>query len=484
MAENDRVVLIGTYKKGQLAKWRGWYNYPISDKDKISERDFAKINELWLFNGTKNQRTYKAGFVGVKSRDELIKDYKYPASGKAHGSKYLLFETKPIYRHKGDAPEDAERVIIRTADFATSPKVRKQLKAYLESPDRNDPDLAKQLPSIISKIPSQKLRVCEAAVQLSFWDLEVIQKAKNYNEFISFRNIGLTVKPFVKWAGGKGQLIDQLDELLPSDLDKCRNLTYVEPFVGGGAMLFHMLAKYPNIEKAIINDLNQDLMITYREIKEHPEELIEALRKLHFEYKILSSEAKRRGMYLVKRELYNSKQTAPLETAALFIFLNRTCFNGLYRVNSKGAYNVPFGKAENPLICDEETIRADSEILQRVDILCGDFAAIVPNEKEENFFYFDPPYRPLTETSAFTAYSKGGFGDDQQIRLAQYTRQLNDKGCRWMLSNSDPHNIRKDDDFFDDLFVGFNIQRVSASRMINSKADGRGKITELLIRNY
>ena len=164
----DRVVLVGTYKGDQLTKWRGWYNYPISDDDKIGADDAAKITELWLFKGKKDQRNYKAEFVGIKTRKELIDDYGYPAKGKAHSDKYLLFKTDFKYQHKGDVPEDAERVIIRTADFATAPKVRKQLKAYLESPDRKDPDLAKRLPSILTKLRPEQLRVCEAAVQLEF----------------------------------------------------------------------------------------------------------------------------------------------------------------------------------------------------------------------------------------------------------------------------------------------------------------------------
>ena len=163
-----RCVLIGTYKGEQLAKWRGWYNYPISDKDRITEEDARKITELWLFKDGKNQRNYEAEFVGVKTRDELVRDYGYPAKGKAHGDRYLLFKTAFKYQHKGDVPEDAERVIVRTADFATAPKVRKQLKAYLESPDRNDPDLAKRLPTILTKLRPEQLRVCEAAIQLSF----------------------------------------------------------------------------------------------------------------------------------------------------------------------------------------------------------------------------------------------------------------------------------------------------------------------------
>ena len=164
-----RIVLVGTYKGDQLTKWLGWYNYPISDDDKIGAEDAAKITELWLFNGKKDQRNYKAEFVGVKTREELIKDYGYPAKGKAHGDQYLLFKTEFKYRHKGDVPEDAERVLIRTADFATAPKVRKQLKAYLESPDRNDPDLAKRLPTILTKLRPEQLRVCEAAVQLELF---------------------------------------------------------------------------------------------------------------------------------------------------------------------------------------------------------------------------------------------------------------------------------------------------------------------------
>lgn len=165
----SRIVLVGTYKGDQLTKWRGWYNYPISDDDKIGAEDAAKITELWLFNGKKDQRNYKAEFVGIKTRKELIDEYGYPAKGKAHGDKYLLFKTDFKYQHKGDVPEDAARVIIRTADFATAPKVRKQLKAYLESSDRKDPDLAKRLPSILTKLRPEQLRVCEAAYQLDLF---------------------------------------------------------------------------------------------------------------------------------------------------------------------------------------------------------------------------------------------------------------------------------------------------------------------------
>lgn len=164
-----RIVLVGTYKGDQLTRWNGWYNYPISDDEKITEADATKITELWLFNGTKEQKNYKAEFVGIKTRQELIDGYGYPARGKAHGARYLLFRTEFKYRHKGELPEDAERVIVRTADFAKrSPKVAKQLKAYLESPDRNDPDLAKRLPEIITKLRPGQLHVCEAAVQLDF----------------------------------------------------------------------------------------------------------------------------------------------------------------------------------------------------------------------------------------------------------------------------------------------------------------------------
>ena len=167
----NRMVLVGTYKGDQLTKWRGWYNYPISDDDKITEADAASITELWLFNGTKGQKTYKAEFVGIKTRQELVGEYRYPAKGKPHGDKYLLFKTEFKYLHKLDNPLDCESVYVRAADFSTAPKVRKQIKKYLESFDRKDPDLAKRLPSIITQLRPEQLRVCEAAYQLSFWDL-------------------------------------------------------------------------------------------------------------------------------------------------------------------------------------------------------------------------------------------------------------------------------------------------------------------------
>lgn len=179
-------------------------------------------------------------------------------------------------------------------------------------------------------------------------------------------------KPFIKWAGGKGQLLEQLSALLPKDFAERKDVTYVEPFVGGGAMLFYMLSTYPNIKRAVINDLNSDLVTTYKVVKESPDELIGALKTMQEEYRAKKNEEECKEYYLQKRARYNSKQTSAVETAALFIFINRTCFNGLYRVNSKGGYNVPFGKAVNPLICDEATIRADSQLLQKVEILNGD----------------------------------------------------------------------------------------------------------------
>ena len=174
-SETRRVVLVGTYKGDQLSRWHGWYNYPISDDDKITDVDAASITELWLFKGKKDQKIYKAEFVGITTREVLARDYSYPAKGKAHSDKYLLFKTEFIYQHKLDNPLDCERVIVRTADFATTPKVRKQLKAYLESPDRKDPDLAKRLPSIITRLHPEQLRVCEEAIQLDLfaWNNDV-----------------------------------------------------------------------------------------------------------------------------------------------------------------------------------------------------------------------------------------------------------------------------------------------------------------------
>ena len=180
MDKTKDIILVGTYKGDQLTKWRGWYNYPISDKDNIAVADAAKITELWLFKGAKDERRYKAEFVGIKTRKELIDDYGYPAKGKAHGEKYLLFKTQFIYPHGDAVPEDAELVIIRTKDFARSPKVRKQLKAYLESPDRKDPYLAKRLPEIVTRLRPERLRVCEAAVQMDFFNPLMAETTMQY----------------------------------------------------------------------------------------------------------------------------------------------------------------------------------------------------------------------------------------------------------------------------------------------------------------
>lgn len=280
-------------------------------------------------------------------------------------------------------------------------------------------------------------------------------------------------KPFIKWVGGKTQLIDSIENTLTKDFERREDLTYIEPFVGGGAVLFWILQKYPNIKKAVINDINPDLTTAYKTIKTNPKELIMELRSISNEYLPLSEE-NRKEYFLSKRERFNTKSLNPVENSALFIFLNRTCFNGLYRVNSRGLFNVPFGKYANPKICDEQTILADSELLQKVEILTGDFEATLKCTGENSFFYFDPPYKPLSETSSFNSYAKEEFNDKEQIRLGNFCQRIDLLGHNFVLSNSDVKGKNPNDNFFDDLYNQFEIKRVFATRMVNANAEYLG----------
>ena len=291
-------------------------------------------------------------------------------------------------------------------------------------------------------------------------------------------------KPFIKWVGGKSQLIDQLDMQLPADFGNWANVTYIEPFVGGGAMLFYMLQRYPNIEHAVINDINPDLVTCYRTVRDNPKQLIESLANIEMAYLAHETEERRKDFFMAVRERYNEKNLDPIENTTKFFFLNRTCFNGLYRVNKKGLFNVPFGKYSNPTICDPETILKDSELLQRVEILNGDFEATFEHAQGNSLFYFDPPYRPLSDTSSFNDYAKESFNDDAQIRLKVYCDRINEAGFHFMLSNSDCKGKNENDNFFDVLYGAYPIERVWASRSINSNPNKRGKLTEILVHNY
>ena len=264
-------------------------------------------------------------------------------------------------------------------------------------------------------------------------------------------------RPFIKWVGGKTQLLDEVKKSLPCDFAQRQHITYVEPFVGGGAVMFWILQAYPNIERAVINDINEELICTYRVIKRDVDALITELAAIQSEYIPLNSNA-RKDFFLAKRALFNTKKITPIQTAALFIFLNRTCFNGLYRVNSKGEFNVPHGKYMNPRICDAANLRSCSEVLQKVEILCGDFA----------------------ETGR---YAKEGFDDREQIRLRDFCDQISKDEALFIASNSDPKDVNPQEEFFDTIYKHFFIKRVSAARMINSDATGRGAISELIISN-
>ena len=291
-------------------------------------------------------------------------------------------------------------------------------------------------------------------------------------------------KPFIKWAGGKTQLLTQFENILPHNLEEAEHFTYIEPFVGGGAMLFHMLQKYTNIGRVIINDINPNLITAYRVIRDTPERLITDLKMLQREFRQNSNEEARKEYFLRIRKSYNEDTHNDVTNTAMFIFLNRTCFNGLYRVNSKGYLNVPFGKYTNPTICDEELLLEDSKILQNVEILCGDYTLIERYVDNNTFIYFDPPYRPLSTTSSFTSYSKENFDDTEQTRLAHFFARLSRYGCKMMLSNSDCCAQNPNDTFFENLYGNFIIDKVHASRFVNAIPSKRGKLTEILVRNY
>ncbi len=295
-------------------------------------------------------------------------------------------------------------------------------------------------------------------------------------------------RPFLKWAGGKGQIVEEIANRLPTDILKYKKINkYFEPFLGGGAVYFWLYSNF-GIKKSYLYDINPEIITAYQVIQQKVNKLISELEDLEQEYLKLNGDRKERYFY-DRRDEYNDfiaekYKNHKTRRTALIIFLNKTCFNGLFRVNSKGLFNVPFGRYSNPTICDEENLKAVSEALQHAEIEKGDFADCLDKADTKSLVYFDPPYRPISQTSSFTGYIKGGFSDDDQKRLKEVCDQLKQKHAKVILSNSDPKNINPKDNFFDELFHGYKILRVAATRMINSNATKRGEINELLVTSY
>lgn len=296
------------------------------------------------------------------------------------------------------------------------------------------------------------------------------------------------VKPFVKWAGGKGKLLRVLEANLPPDFYEQQAITYIEPFVGGGAMLFYMLEHYPNINRIIINDINPALVNCYYKIRDNHIELIEGLKVLHDAYFEIKTQEGRKELYYRLRQEYNQMAVAERNTiraATLFIFFNKTCFNGLYRENNRGGFNVPIGRYVRPTICNEQVIRDAHFALQNVEIRLGNYADIMElvNWNEYNFFYFDPPYRPLLGANNFRQYTRNTFGDLEQEALKVFCDVIHQHGGHFMLSNSDSE-IEPGVSYFEDLYKGYDVEHIFAPRTINAFVPGVQMTTEILIKNY
>ena len=277
---------------------------------------------------------------------------------------------------------------------------------------------------------------------------------------LALQKIRQDIFPIVKWVGGKRQLMSELLENLPRDFNR-----YFEPFVGGGALFFELQA-----ENAYISDMNDELINLYIVVRDKVSELINDLKKhdISKDYYLKIRNVDRFDDY---------KNWSDVKKASRFIYLNRTCFNGIYRVNSKGEFNVPFGRYKNPRIVDENNLINCSSLLQMTEIKYADFSAITAKVKKNDFVYFDPPYVPLSDTSSFTSYTKDGFDINMQIRLKEVCDELSAKGVKFLLSNSDAKLVNE-------LYKGYNIKKVYASRQINANAEKRGKISEVLVRNY
>lgn len=298
-------------------------------------------------------------------------------------------------------------------------------------------------------------------------------------------------KPFIKWVGGKSQLLPQLTKIINDIYSENPIQSYIEPFIGGGA-LFFWLKSYRNINSAVISDVNPDLILTYRVVQQFVHQLINELS--HLEKNYLSSDSEEREIIFYNiRTLYNlnkinfdyeSSNEKPLVIrAAQFIFLNKTCFNGLYRQNSKGGFNVPFGRYKTPNICDTNNLINCSVALKDSVILCGDFVDSLTYIDSSSLVYLDPPYKPISKTSSFTKYHKSDFDDNDQVRLADFYKKIDLLGSKVILSNSDPSSVDSENQFFEDLYRGFDILRVSVTRTVSAVASSRKSVTELIIKN-
>lgn len=291
------------------------------------------------------------------------------------------------------------------------------------------------------------------------------RRKKQNQKFVQFELLpgmggGSKARPFVKWAGGKNQLLPELARRAPKKFNR-----YFEPFLGGGALLFYLQPK-----EAFVSDLNSELINLYEVVRDRLDDLIKSLKKHEHSEEYFYS------LRNVDREL-SYKRWGAVRRASRFLYLNKTCFNGLYRVNSLGQFNVPFGSYKNPNWVDEKNLRACSEVLQSVSTKVEPFERILSKVKKGDLVYFDPPYAPLTPTSNFTSYTSSGFTPDDQIRLSEFYKELDSKGAYLMLSNSSTPSVF-------DLYSDFNICEVKATRAINSCADKRGKVSEVIITNY
>jgi DNA adenine methylase len=288
------------------------------------------------------------------------------------------------------------------------------------------------------------------------------------------------VHPVLKWVGGKTQLLSDIRLKYPQGVDR-----FCEPMVGAGAVLLDVITKF-HPKEVMINDINKDLMNVYVQIRDNVAELISVLNTYQGLFNS-STDDERKDLYNQIRDEFNELKVSGndnVKKAALFIYLNKTCFNGLYRVNKKGLFNVPVGRYSHVVICDQTNLCLVSKLLQNVEIICGDYHECADFINQDTFVYIDPPYRPLTKTSCFTAYHQNNFDDEQQIELANFVKNISNKGAKVLLSNSDPTNVNPSDRFFFDLYKGYTIEQVLAKRSVNCKSSKRGCIRELLISNY